>query len=101
MPPTKNKVIRTSESSGKRWNLSIWDKVKIIDREEHWIIRRLKELAHMLGYSDLLSTPSIEMNTIWEPKIRKVVNIAKDEDNSLKTLNDKKKKQWRGCFGAI
>ena len=39
------------------------DEVEIIDKEEHWRIRHLKESAHMLGYSDLLSKPSIEMNT--------------------------------------
>ena len=54
----------------KRNHLPLWDEVKIIDREEHRQIRRLKELAHMLGY--LLSWPSIEMNTIWEPIIKKV-----------------------------
>ena len=42
----------------------LWDEVEIIDRDEHWIIRRLKESAHMLGNSDLLSIPSIEMNTV-------------------------------------
>ena len=41
-----------------------WDKVEIIDREEHWRIRRLKESAHMLGYSDML------VNAIWEPIIK-------------------------------
>ena len=56
----------------KRNRLSLLDKVKIIDTEEHWRIRRLKELAHILWYSDLLSRPSIEMNTIWEPIIKKV-----------------------------
>ena len=50
----------------------LWDKVKTIDSEEHWRIRRLKESAHMLSYSDLLSRPSIEMNTIWEPIIKMV-----------------------------
>ena len=50
----------------------LWDEVKIIDREEHWRVRRLKESAHMSGYSDLLSSPSVEMNTIWEPVIKKV-----------------------------
>ncbi len=53
-------------------HLSLWDEVEIIDRTEHWRIRRLKESAHMLGYNDLLSRPSIEMNTIWEPIIKKV-----------------------------
>ena len=48
------------------------DEVKIIDREEYWRIRSLKESAHMLGYSDLLSGPSIEMNTIWKPITKKV-----------------------------
>ena len=43
----------------------LWDKVEIIDRAEHWRIRRLKESAHMSGYNDLLSRPSIELNTIW------------------------------------
>ena len=45
-------------------HLPLWDKVEIIDRAEHWRIRRLKESAHMLGYNNLLSWPSIEMNTI-------------------------------------
>ena len=46
-------------------HLPLWDEVEIIDRAEHWRIKRLKELAHMGGYNDLLSRPSIEMNTIW------------------------------------
>ena len=55
----------------KRNHLPLWDKVEIIDRAEHWRIRHLKESAHMLGYNDLLSRPSIELNTIWEPIIKK------------------------------
>ena len=53
-------------------HLPLWDDVKIIDCKEHWRIRHLKESAYMLGYSDLLSKPSIEMNTIREPIIKKV-----------------------------
>ena len=45
-------------------HLTLWDEVKIIDREEHWRIRRLKESAHLLGYSDLLSRPNVERNKI-------------------------------------
>ena len=45
-------------------HLSLWDKVEIIDRAEYWRIRRLKESAHILGYNDLLSRPTIELNTI-------------------------------------
>ena len=52
-------------------HLPLWDKVEIIDRAERWRIRRLKESAHMLGYNDLLSRPNIELNTIWEPIIKK------------------------------
>ena len=52
-------------------HLPLWDKVEIIDRAEHWRIRRLKESAHLLGYNDLLSRPTIELNTIWEPIIKK------------------------------
>ena len=52
-------------------SLPLWDKVEIIDRAEHWRIRHLKESGHMLGYNDLLSRPSIELNTIWEPIIKK------------------------------
>ena len=52
-------------------NFPLWDKVEIIDKVEHWRIRRLEESAHMLGYNDLLSRPSIELNTIWEPIIKK------------------------------
>ena len=53
-------------------HLPLWDEVEIIDRAEHWKIRRLKESACMLSYNDLLSRPSIEMNTMWEPIIKKV-----------------------------
>ena len=52
-------------------HLPLWDKVEIIDRAEHWRISRLKESAHILGYNDLLSRPNIELNTIWEPIIKK------------------------------
>ena len=51
-------------------HLPLLDKVEIIDRAEHWRIRRLKESAHMLGYNDLLSRLSIELITIWEPMIK-------------------------------
>ena len=53
-------------------HLLLWDKVEKIDRAEHWRIRRLKESVHMLGYNDLLSRPSTEMNTIWESIIKKI-----------------------------
>ena len=33
-------------------HLPLWDKVKIINREEHWKRRHLKEVAHMLGHVD-------------------------------------------------
>ena len=49
----------------------LWDEVEMIDRAEHWRIRHLKESAHMLGYHDLLSRPSIELNTIWQLVIKK------------------------------
>ena len=49
----------------------LWDEVEIIDRAEHWRIRHFKESAHMLGYNDLPNRPSIELNTIWEPIIKK------------------------------
>ena len=62
-------------------HLPLWGKVEIIDRAEHWRIRCLKESVHMLGYNDLLSRPSIELNTIWEPIMKKA---------RLK----KKKKKW-------
>ena len=52
-------------------HLSLWDEVEIIDRAAHWRIRRLLESSHMAGYNDLLSRPSIEMNTIWKLIIKK------------------------------
>ena len=42
-------------------HLPLWDEVEIIDRTA----------AHILGYNNLLSRPSIEMNTIWELIIKK------------------------------
>ena len=41
-------------------HLPLWDKVKIIDKEEHWRIRHFKASTHMLAYSDLLNRPSID-----------------------------------------
>ena len=53
-------------------HLPLWNEAEIINRAKHWSIRHLKESAHMLDYDDLLSRPSIEMNTTWEPIIKKV-----------------------------
>ena len=39
---------------------------------KYWIIRCLKESAHMLVYLAGHCSSSIEMNTIWEPIIKKV-----------------------------
>ena len=47
-------------------HLPLWDNVEIIDRAEHWRIRRLKESAHLLGYNDQLSRSNIR-----EPIIKK------------------------------
>ena len=47
------------------------DQARIIDSEEYWKIRHLKDVALLLGNSNLLAKPSIEMNTIWEPFIKK------------------------------
>ena len=52
-------------------HLPLLETVEIIDRTKLWRIRRLKESAYILGYNDLLSRPSIELNTIWEPIIKK------------------------------
>ena len=60
-------------------HLPLWDEVEIIDRAEHWRIRRLKGSAHMLGYNDPLSRQSIEMNTIWQP-INKKIRIKKKSE---------------------
>ena len=49
----------------------LWDEEKIINRKEHWRISRLKEAGHILGPSDLLSSPRIFMNKIWERLIKK------------------------------
>ena len=71
----------------KRNYLPLWDEVKIIDRAEYWRIRLLKESAHMLGYNNPLSRPSIELNTIWEPIIKKArwkknLNMSTDKNHT-------------------
>ena len=53
---------------GKRNHLPLWYQAKTNDREEDSMSQRSR--AH-IGYSDLLSRPSIEINTIWEPLIKK------------------------------
>ena len=80
-------------------HLLLWDKVEIIDRAEHWRIRCLKESAHMLGYSDLLSRPSIELNTIWEPIIKKAKCKKKKKkseyEHRLKSIHSSNSSQIR------
>ena len=87
MPFSKNKTTGTSKAvvqgeiakssiadhiwKEKRNHQFLWDKVKIIDREEQWKIRFLKEVAYILGHVDLLNRPSIKINTIWETIIEK------------------------------
>ena len=44
--------------------------------------RCLKGVAHMLGYSDLLSRPSIEMNTVWETLVKRA-HLKKKTKNKL------------------
>ena len=46
-----------------------WEETQILDREPHWRVRRLKESAHMLECSNLLSRPSITIDSIWQPII--------------------------------
>ena len=69
-------------------HLPLWEEVEIIDREENWKRRCLKEFAHMIGYSNsnLLSRPSIEMNTILEPIIKKV-RLHRKKKKKRKKLN--------------
>ena len=88
MPSIKNKAKRISKKPyvemkskiGYSWTcmenkgetiLPLLDESKITEREEYWKIRCLKEAAQMLDYNDMLSKQSIEMNTIWEPIIKK------------------------------
>lgn len=44
----------------------MWNEVKIQYWEEHWIIRYLKELAHVLGQGVFFSRLSIDINTVWK-----------------------------------
>ena len=51
----------------KRNHLPLWDETIIVEGEEQWKRRCLKEAEHILCYSDLLSRLNIEMNTIRKP----------------------------------
>lgn len=44
---------------------------EIIDKGHQWKIRKLNEVAHMLGFNNLLCRPNAEKNTIWESTIKK------------------------------
>lgn len=45
--------------------------MKILDKAEHWRVRRLQESAHTLDYEDPRGRPSVERNKIGEPLIKK------------------------------
>ena len=53
-------------------HLPLWDKVEIIDRAEHWRIRRLKESANMLGYKDVYLLLKLK-NRVQDSMSRKTV----------------------------
>ena len=80
---------------GKGNHLLLWDKVEIIDRAEHWRTRRLKDSAHMLGYNDLLSRPSMELITIWELIIKKARGKNMNMSTGKKIIHN------RSNFGQV
>lgn len=49
---------------------SLCDEGKITDKEHNWNIRKLKEVTHMLGYNNILSSPNADIRSIWETVIR-------------------------------
>ena len=79
----------------------LWDEVKIIDWEEHWRIRRLKESAHgevdkvfdwevILDVAGSISTTGkITRNTFDSLTLVPKSREYKDEENSLNILSDK------------
>lgn len=52
------------EKSGHQPNVKWSKKKKIKKMKEHWRIRFLKKSPHMLGYDNLVSRPSLEIDTI-------------------------------------
>ena len=61
----------------EKWNhLPLCDQAKIIDREEHLKVRCLKEVVHMLGYSDQLSgfTDEYKLGTINQKRLYKLIS---------------------------
>ena len=48
-------------------HLLLWEEVKAYMGDLHWRMRYLKVAANMLGYRDLLSRSSIEMNSKMQP----------------------------------
>ena len=47
-----------------------WDETKIIGREQHWKIRKIKEAVHMALDANSISKPSAEISPIWIPVLR-------------------------------
>lgn len=50
---------------------TLWNKVKLLNKQEQQKIRDLKESAHMVGYQDPLRRPSIKIKMILELLINK------------------------------
>ena len=48
-------------------HMPLWEKKQILDRESHWRVRRLKESAYMMCCDNILSRPSMAMET-FDPK---------------------------------
>lgn len=61
----------------------LWNKG---NREQLWIIRWLKQSAHMLGSENSLSRPSVEINTIWDFLIKKYRRLIAQNSQRIKEL---------------
>lgn len=59
----------------------LWDEIVINDREYHQKMRKLKEPVHKLGQKNLISRPSVDINTIQEPVIQRAGENQKITQN--------------------
>jgi len=67
-----NDIAAVTEHANNTGYNSLWDKVKLIDRDPHWYTRRVKEVIHIRLHPKNINRDSgIEILEAWMPRRKK------------------------------
>ena len=68
----KNGDVKKNEIADHSWKLDHrfdWDKKTIIDREQDWTVRKIKETVHSISNKNHINSISHSLPEIWLPAL--------------------------------